>query len=206
MTTGYAAAGSVLGGPSQVVVKITMRDTGDMAGQGKRSAADMIRSLAVIGIAVVFMFVYSVQQQPRWEVPAVDVAATVEAARKNVDFPVLALEPTPAGWRANAAYFDPIAGEDRWIFHIGYVSPSEAYYGVDATNQSDIDAFVSGYVAGTATGESKTIAGLTFEGFLNQKQQMWVHKSAGADPFAIVVTGSGNVSEFATFLAGLRAG
>lgn len=177
-----------------------------MAGQGKRSAADMVRSLVVVGIAVAFMFFYSVQQQPRWEVPATDVAATVEAARKNVDFPVLALEPVPAQWRANSAYLEPTGGEDRWMFHLGYVTPGNAYFGIDATNKSDIDNFTSGYLFGTSTGEKRTIAGLEFDGYVNEKQQMWIHESATEVPYAIVLTGSGDTAEFEAFVEALRAG
>ena len=52
-----------------------------MAGRGKSTAMDMVRSLAVVGVAVLFLVFYSLQEQPQYAVPNTDVEATVQAAR-----------------------------------------------------------------------------------------------------------------------------
>lgn len=185
-----------------------------MTNRGKGTAMDMVRSLAVIGIAVAFMFALSLQDRPQYEMPRVDVDSTVQAARELAGFPVLALPALPDGWRANAAYFEPVSPgqNERWMYHVGYVTKAEAYFGIDATNQANLTNFVDGYLFGTDTGATRTVAGLEFEVFRNQKQQMLVHRGEGALPFAIIITGAANPSDeqatadFERFLTELRAG
>lgn len=178
-----------------------------MAGRGKSTALDMVRSLAVVGIAVVFLVFYSLQERPQYSVPNVDVEATVQAARKNVDFPVLALRTVPPKWRANAAYLEPVrAADGRWMFHVGYVSPSESYFGVDETNQADLSSFVNGYLFGVETGETRTVAGLEFTVYKNAKQQTWLHRGVTDLPYAIVITGAGDATDFEEFARLLTAG
>ena len=173
----------------------------------KSTALDMIRSLAVIGIAVAFMFALSLQDRSDRSLPQVDVTATVEAARKNVDYPVLAVPTLPAKWRANAAYLEPVRGHDgRWVYHVGYVTPAEYYFGIDASNQPDIESFVSGYLYGMDTGETRDVAGLRFKVYEHEKQQVWLHRGVADVPYAIVLTGAGDPDDFATFTRMLTAG
>ena len=188
-----------------MVVKITLRETWDMANRGKGTALDMVRSLAVIGVAVAFMFAFSTQETPRFKVSPSEVAATVEAARKNTDFPVLQLVAVPEGWDANAAYLDPIPGtDDRWTFNLGYVTDDNEYFGIAATNSADLSAFIGGYLFGTDTGETRMIGGLEFAVYENEKQQMFLHEGTGKYPYAIVITGAGNPIDLEIFLNGLR--
>ena len=178
-----------------------------MAGRGKSTATDMVRSLAVVGIAVAFLVFYSLQEKPQFSVPNVDVDATVQAARKNLDFPVLALGTVPPKWRSNGAFLDPIRGEgERWNFHVGYVTPDNHYFGIDESNQVDIGAFVSGFLYGVDTGEKRTVAGLEFKRYTNEKQQIWLHRGITSTPYAIVITGVGSAEEFEVFAKQLSAG
>lgn len=178
-----------------------------MAGRGKSTAMDMVRSLAVVGIAVAFLVFYSLQEKPQYSVPNPDVEATVQAARTNLDFPVLALQPIPPKWRANAAFLDPVRAEDgRWMFHVGYVTPDDHYFGIDETNQVDLSGFVNGYLYGVDTGETRTVAGLDFKVYKNEKQQSWLHRGIGEIPYAIVITGAGSAVEFEEFAQRLTTG
>ena len=172
-----------------------------MAGRGKSTALDMVRSLAVIGIAVALMFAFSTQQTPQFSVPTSDVTATVDAAHKNVDFPVLWVPTLPAGWSANAAYLDPIPGtDDRWTFHLGYVSDKNLYFGVDASNTADLEAFTGGYLFGVDAGETRTVAGLEFTLYKNEKQRLLLYKGTAAHPYAIILTASGDDADLVQFL------
>lgn len=176
-----------------------------MANRGKGTALDMVRSLAVIGIAVAFMFAFSTQETPRYSVSPAEVEATVEAARKNADFPILQLAAVPEEWDANAVYLDPIPGtDDRWTFNLGYVTGENEYFGIAATNSADLSSFVSGYLFGTNTGETRMIAGLEFAVYENEKQVMYLHKGTAAYPYAIVITGAGEPNDLEIFLDGLR--
>lgn len=178
-----------------------------MAGKGKSSALDMVRSLAVVGVAVVFLVFYSLQTKPQYSVPSVDVDATVQAARKNVEFPVLALQSIPPDWHANAAFLEPVRAEDgRWTYHVGYVTPSDYYFGIDETNQVALTDFVNSYVFGVETGEKRTVAGLEFTVYTNSKQQTWVHRGVADVPYAIIITGAGDAADFETFAQQLSAG
>lgn len=175
-----------------------------MAGRGKGTALDMVRSLAVIGVAVAFMFAFSTQETPRYSVSPADVAATVEAARKNVDFPVLAMRWEPEEWSANAAYLDPIPGsDDRWTYNLGYFTGQNEYFGIAATNSADLSDFISGFLYGVDTGEKRSVAGLEFSVYTNEKQQMLLHKGTAEYPYAIVITGAGNPTDFEIFLNAL---
>ena len=120
---------------------------------------------------------------------------------------VLALDAMPPKWRANAAFLDPLRGEDnRWVYHVGYVTPADHYFGVDASNQADITQFVNGYLYGVETGETRMVAGLEFRVYTNEKQRTWLHRGVKKYPYAIVITGAGDPAEFETFAQRLSAG
>lgn len=192
-----------------LVANLTRDDNGGMADakRGRSSAWDMVRSLAVVALAAGFLVFFSFREQPQYSVPNVDVQATVEAARKNVDFPVLALRKIPPNWRANAAYLEPVRGADsRWTYHVGYVTDRDQYFGVDATNQVDLTGFINGYLFGTETGETRTVAGLRFTVYENEKQRMWLHRGVADVPYAIIITGAGDGADFEIFARMLSAG
>lgn len=178
-----------------------------MAGRGKGTALDMVRSLAVIGIAVAFMFAFSTQETPRYSISPTEAAATVDAARKNAGFPILAMQAVPEEWDANAAYLDPIPGtDDRWTFNLGYVTGGDEYFGIAATNSADLSAFVNGYLFGTNTGRTRMIAGLEFTEYENEKQRMFLHKGTERYPYAIVLTCAGSPTDLEIFLNSLSLG
>lgn len=175
-----------------------------MAGRGKGTALDMVRSLAVIGVAVAFMFAFSTQETPRFSISPTEASATVEAARKNAGFPIPAMRTVPEAWDANAAYLDPIPGtDDRWTFNLGYVTGTDGYFGIAATNSADLSAFISGYLFGTNTGKTRIIAGLEFTEYENEKQRMFLHKGTERYPYAIVLTGAGSSADLEIFLNAL---
>ena len=98
--------------------------------RGGGTAADMVRSLLVIGVLVAVVVLAVPRPQGRIEQP-VDVAAATEQARA-LDFDVR--EPAvPEGWRPNVATFepDPVEGLPTWS--VGYLVPEESYAGVRVT-------------------------------------------------------------------------
>ncbi len=98
--------------------------------RGGGTAADMVRSLLVIGVLVAIVVLAVPRPQGRIEQP-VDVAAAAEEAR------ALGLEvgepEVPEGWRPNTASFepDPVEGLPTWS--VGYLLPEQTFAGVRAT-------------------------------------------------------------------------
>ena len=98
--------------------------------RGGGTAADMVRSLLVIGVLVAVVVLAVPRPQGRIEQP-VDVAAATEQARElDLDVRVPAV---PEGWRPNVASFepDPVEGLPTWS--VGYLVPEDAYAGVRVT-------------------------------------------------------------------------
>jgi hypothetical protein len=99
----------------------------------------MLVLLAVIGAYVAFRAVN--RNEPESPVRAVDYQQTLDYARGQVDFPLLAPASLPEGWRATSADFVPEPA--RW--HLGVLTDEDRYVGLEQS-RSSLEKMVETYV------------------------------------------------------------
>jgi hypothetical protein len=133
-----------------------------MAGRrrGFETLGDMARSMGVV-LAVVALVVLITIRTRGQEIRLVDVPGTYAQAQiGSTPFPLV----TPVGltdrWRAPSVYYKPpdrtgVPGVTLW--HIGYVTPAEAYAGMEQTNGVAADA-VSAALTDPAADGTSTVA------------------------------------------------
>ncbi len=104
------------------------------AGRYQRSAAGMIGAMLVL-LAVIAAFVAFRalnRNNPDSPVQPVDYQQTLDYARGQVDFPLLAPESLPKGWRATSVDFVP--EPPRW--HLGVLTGQNRYVGLEQSRTS----------------------------------------------------------------------
>lgn len=159
----------------------------------KRGVRDLILSLAVVGVAVAFLYVIVWRPAPE-QVRTVDPTLQLEAARAQASYPVLAPEGLPVDWKPTSARFE-VAADDTSSWFLGYVTPQMQYV---AVAQSDADAapFIAEQtLQGTEDG-SREIAGKTWRQYVSADQRSLVRTDNGS---TVVVTGTVSYDELAQF-------
>jgi uncharacterized protein DUF4245 len=103
----------------------------------------MLVLLLVIGAFVAFRAIN--RTQPDNPVRPVDYEQTLQYARDQADFPLLAPASLPRGWRATSVTFvpDPV----RW--HLGILTDQDEYVGLEQS-RSSLATMVERYVDGNA--------------------------------------------------------
>lgn len=159
----------------------------------------MVRSLGLVAAGVAALMLFTLRDQPDRTPVTVDIAATVQAARADGGYPVLAVTALPPGWYANFAEFSAIPGErGHHAFHIGYITADEQYFAVDASDGDDQQAIVAEARTGEAL-RTETVAGLEFAVYADAHGETWVHTAAGDDPYVITLQGTGTPDQWLAF-------
>lgn len=180
-----------------------MSDPAPRSSYANGSAANMIRSLLVIGVIVAALIaivprVNSVSQPP------VDVAgASVEVARDS-GWPIDRPEALPEGWKATSVrYVRSTGGLMTW--HAGYQSPTGNYIAIEQTKDATA-AWVSAQTnRATKTGEVQA-AGKTWGTYVRngKLQNSLVHRAESPAELTTIVTGTGTFEELTAFAETLR--
>lgn len=98
----------------------------------RQTVADMLRSLAVVLAGVLALVLLAPTPGDPLRQP-VDVVGTAEQAGREA--PVVVPE-LPDDWTPNAARFAPRGGDGVPTWHVGYVTPSGAYAGLEAAEDA----------------------------------------------------------------------
>ena len=102
------------------------------AGRGRQTALDMVRSLALVLVAVGALVLLVPRPSEPIRQP-VDVASAVAQAQ-DAGLPVV--EPrVPESWYPNAARYARSGPAGTATFHVGYVTPDERFAGVQVARQ-----------------------------------------------------------------------
>jgi hypothetical protein len=125
--------------------------------RGNPSMGDIVRSVAVIGLIILALYVFGkfFAQEPDSPTPAVDYALIVDQARPAADFELLAPSSLPKGWKANRASLDI----DWW--HLGVLTDDEEYIGLDQS-KSSIDRAIDRFADGSEADGKAEIDGETW--------------------------------------------
>jgi len=135
--------------------------TAGSSARGRQGVGDMVRSMAVVLLLVGGLVFFTVRTSGTTDpVIEVDYSAGLAAARLDAPYDLLApigLE----GYRATSVRYDDEAGATVW--HLGFVTPAEAYIGLDQTD-GPREEFVTDLTEGAgATGQMVTIGGAQWE-------------------------------------------
>jgi hypothetical protein len=132
----------------------------EQPGRYQRSPAGMIGAMVVlVGVVLAFVVLRDlVRPEVGSPVRTVDYRKSVEFGRDQVDFPLLAPERLPEGWRATSVRVVPEPA--RW--HLGVLTDENRYVGLEQSRSSE-EKMVERYVDQEAVrGRPVRIAGETW--------------------------------------------
>ena len=165
----------------------------------RQSLSDMARSMALVfAFAAVVLFIGPARTlvlPPHTDpVTVVDYAGQVRAAASFAGHPVLAPTGLPVSWRATSARVDGGGGTPMTL-HVGFVTPANAYAGVEETDGSTYD-FLQGLLgkAGAARVDGTAqIDGVAWDVRHDASGQTALTRTDGG--LTVVVTGSASRDE-----------
>jgi Protein of unknown function (DUF4245) len=167
------------------------------------SAANMVRSLVVIGVLVALLIAI-VPRVNTISQPPVDVAdASVEIAKQS-GWPIERPEGLPDGWKATSVrYVRSTDGLMTW--HAGYQSPTGNYVALEQTKDATsgwVDAEVN---RARKTGEVQA-GGRTWTTYVRAQkvQNSLVDPATAPGGLTTIVTGTGTFAELTAFAESLR--
>ena len=100
--------------------------------RGRQSAADLLRSMLLVLAGVLALVLLAPTPDEPLRQP-VDVEGTAQLAGPDAPVVVPAL---PDGWSPNAARFAPLPGGSLRTWHVGYVTPSGRYAGLEVVRDA----------------------------------------------------------------------
>jgi hypothetical protein len=166
----------------------------------KQSYADILRSMLLIAVLVATAYACGqlMSSDPEPRVRTIDYSDDLAAARDLAPYTVLSPRGLPDGWRATSVDLEETDEEVTW--HLGYLTPSEAYVGLEQTDGEFAPA-VGKLLEDLRPTRSVDVAG----------QRWQVHEGDGRDAALVrtgtgvttVVVGSAGIEELTTFAAAL---
>lgn len=147
----------------------------EQAARYQRSFSGMVGAMIVLVLVVVAFVVFRGinREDATVEVEAVDYRGPTEYARESADFPVLAPEQLPAGWKATSVRFEQ--GRDQ-TWHLGVLTQDEKYVGLEQADRSVGDMLAAFVGEETEEAGETEVAGTTWQ----------VYRDAEDDDLALV--------------------
>lgn len=126
----------------------------------KKSAADMLRSLAVI-VGIVVVIVLAVPRPTSVAHPTADVAAAAKGAAITLGWEPAVPQDLPAGWSATSAYIDD-SGSGTLTWHVGYLTADGHYASIEQAAKVT-DRWEEILTSGGTSRDPRTIDGTTWQ-------------------------------------------
>lgn len=166
-----------------------------------QSYSDVLRSILVIAVLVATAYACSqlMSSDPERPVRRIDYSADLAAARDLAPYTVLSPRGLPEGWRATSVDLEDTDEEVTW--HLGYLTPSEAYVGLEQTNGEFAPA-VGAILDDLRPTGSVQVAGQRWERREGEGPDVALVRT-DADVTTVVV-GSAGIDELTAFAAALR--
>jgi hypothetical protein len=172
--------------------------------RGFETLGDMARSLGVV-LAVVALVVLITIRTKGQDIRVVDYGSTLAQAKIGAPFVLLAPDGLATQWKPTSVYFDPpartgVAGVTLW--HIGFVTPTGQYAGMEQTNGPPHDAIAAVLDSPAAAGSS-SVAGTVWQRWASAdgKRRAISHLSGSV---AVIVDGTAGWTELEQLAAALR--
>lgn len=176
-----------------------VQPTGRPTSRMRQTAADMVRSMAVV-LAVVFVIVLLAWRPWPEAVKVVETAPVLAQAVAEAEFAVL--EPTGLApeWRATSARWEPtVESGSVPVLHIGYVTPQEAYAQVVQSTERSAAFLAEQTDDGRVVG-SVDVAGQPWEQWASDDRTSLVRADGSS---VVIVSGSASVEELTGLAASL---
>ena len=170
--------------------------------RGRASAGDMVRSLAVV-VAVVAVILLLNARDQRATVREIDFTGPLMQARNTASYDVLGPVGLSDQWRATSVRHPSEDGGVTW--HVGFVTPSGAYAGLEQSDGPPADEFVDRFAEGSRATDEVRIGDRTWrrrEGGEPEPRAFVVR----TDTSTIVVAGTAEWAELEELARALRAG
>lgn len=166
--------------------------------RGNPSMGDIFRSIAVLGVIVLGLFLIGrlVTITPDEPTRSVDYREAVESSRTVADFDVYAPTSLPPGWRATSVRYE----EDSW--HLGVVTEDGEYVGLEQV-ESGVGRAVERFAKGSRADGRAVIGGDTWTVRAGPRDDVTFVRSDGA--MTVVVTGSLPRAEMERYVSSLSA-
>jgi Protein of unknown function (DUF4245) len=167
------------------------------------SAANMLRSLLVIG-ALVALLVAIVPRVNTVTQPPVDVESSAVEVARTSGWPIERPEGLPEGWKATSVrYVRSTDGLMTW--HAGYQSPSGNYVALEQTRDATREWLSAQTNRAPRTGELRA-GGRTWGQYVRtgKVQNSLVEQPDGSGGLTTIITGTGTFAELAAFAEALR--
>ena len=132
--------------------------------RGNPSMGDVIRSVVVLSLIVLGIWVFGLLQTETPEDPigeSVPYADTAASARDVATYPVLAPANLPTDWRVNGVRFTP-SGTQAW--HLGVLTDENRYIGLEQEKES-VDDLLETYAEGAQEAGTLDVDGVVWQRF-----------------------------------------
>ncbi|HEX3824298.1 MAG TPA: DUF4245 domain-containing protein [Mycobacteriales bacterium] len=158
--------------------------------RGRESAADMIRSLGLVGvvIAATLIFVPGLFHPSKsQQFPALDYSDYVSGFHQETGRTALTPRPLPSGWKGSAATLTGPAAVEH--LHIGFATPGRQYAGLEES-VANVTAFAPTVLGarGSAVTGTVTIAGASWQTRTSSRGEYSLSRTMRG--VAVVITGS----------------
>lgn len=167
------------------------------------SAANMVRSLLVVGglVAVLFFMVPRVNSVSG---PPVDIHSTALTVVQDTGLPIVEAVGLPKGWSATSARY--VRGTDGLMtWHAGYQAPSGAYVAVEQTKDAT-NAWVQAQTNRAARTGTRDAGGRTWTTFVRDTkvQNSMLDRPSEPGSLATLLTGTASFEEMDLVAAHLK--
>lgn len=168
--------------------------------RGTEVISDMLRSLAVVGVIVVPLWLL-IPHHTKQRVTVIDYSTALAQAERLSSHQVLAPTGLPATWRATSVSTSGGSGQPL-VFHLGYVTPAGDYAAVEESNGPQ-DAYLLTLLGKKPQGLNDVQVGAVAWRSLRATNGR-VALIRPVTPMTVVVTGTARLSELTTLALSLR--
>ena len=176
------------------------RPTGRGNAQLRKTAWDMVRSMAVV-LALVFIIVLLAWRPLPDEVKVVDTSPAIGMAIAQADFPITAPVNLPEDWRPTSARWQATEQSgDAPVLHIGYVTPTDSYAQV-STGRVATPRYLDEQTAQGTPTSTREVAGQTWQEWESDDRRSLVLTDGEV---SVVVSGTGEWDEIEALASSLQ--
>lgn len=102
--------------------------------RGFETALDMVRSMGLVGLAVLAVFLVTWRPAPETPFQPVNPASVAEGYQSMVEFQLL-VPKLADEWNSNSAWLEPVPNDiTKSHWHIGWVSGADKYFAIEQSN------------------------------------------------------------------------
>ncbi|MEY3408202.1 MAG: hypothetical protein RL038_1263 [Actinomycetota bacterium] len=127
--------------------------------RGFETALDMVRSMGLVGLAVLAVFLVTWRPAPETPFQPVDPVSVALGAQEMVSFELLVPD-LDSAWQSNSAWLEPVPNDiTKSHWHIGWVKGSDQYFAIEQSN-TELESWSAAF--GGAVTETFETSGVTW--------------------------------------------